>query len=239
MAIAVRGSGSTGSSGTGNLTVTASASAVAGDLILLIVNVNNLSSGTHPTPASTGFTSLGASTASVWSRTTALGKIASGSEGASFTLSGFAGTDVKTAAAVILSGVGASLPTNVVTTPDASSNTTWSIPTITTAAANSLDVAVVGFGGNVSGGISSFSAWGSSLVELVDLGFDVSGNCYSGLGIATALRASAGLQAATSVTSSFADVSAAIRIEVLEAASASKPLPPRRRPYRFFGGSIR
>lgn len=233
MAVAIRGSGSAGSTGTGNLTITSSAAPVAGDHIYLIVNINNASSGTHPTPASTGFSSLTSSTGSVWNKTTLLGKIASGSEGTSYTLSGFSGADSKAAAVIILSGASASLATNFVTTPDASSNTTWSIPAITNALANSLDVAIVGYGGNnpASTGTGNFSAWGSSLTELLEIGFDTGGGFfYAGLGIATALRASSGSQAATSVTSGFADVSAAIRFEVPEAggaASASLILPPR------------
>ena len=240
MAVAIRGSGSGGSTGTGNLVVTTDASAVDGDLILIFVNINNSGSGSHPTPASTGFSSLGTSTASVWSRETCLGRIASGN-GSSYTISGFTGADSKYASVVILSGAAASVPTNIVTTPDASSNTTHSIPAITNAAANSLDVVCVGYGGNNDyGAPGAFASWGSSLTELIDGGADSGGGFYySGHGIATALRASSGSQAATSVTSDAADVSSAIRIEVLEAVVATKPLPPRRRPYRFFGGHVR
>jgi hypothetical protein len=42
-------------------------------------------------------------------------------------------------------------------------------------------------------------------------------NGFSAVGVATALRASAGLQAATTVTADAADFSTAIRIEVLAA----------------------
>lgn len=219
MAPAVRGSGSAGSPSTTNQTVTTSASAVAGDLILVVINVNNTSSGVHPTPSISGYTSLGASTASVWSRTTLLGKIAGGSEGSSYTVTGFTGADAKYVAVVILSSVGASLPSTIVTTPDASSDTTWSIPAITTVGANSMDMAIVGYGGNVSqnsGG--TLSAWGGSLTELIDNNVDGGGsNFFAGLGIATATRASAGTQAATSVTAGVGDVSAAIRLEILDA----------------------
>ena len=220
MAPTLRGSGTAGSAGTGNQAVTTSASAVAGDLILIVVNVNNTSSGVHPTPASTGFTSLGASTASVWSRTTLLGKIASGSEGSSYTISGFTGADAKFAVVVILSGVDSALPSTIVTTPDASSNTTWSIPAITTAANDSLDVAILGYGGNVSQTSgATLSAWGGSLTELIDANVDGGGgNWYAGLGIATAVRATAGSQAATSATAGVSDVNAAIRLEVKAAA---------------------
>lgn len=235
MAPTIRGSGTAGSAGTANQSVTTSASAVAGDLILIVVNVNNTSSGVHPTPASTGFTSLGTSTASVWSRTTLLGKIASGSEGSSFTISGFTGADAKFAAALIYSSVGASLPSNIVTTPDASSDTTWSIPALTTGAANSLDVAIVGYGGNVSqvnGG--TLSAWGGSLTELIDSNVDGGGgNFFAGLGVATATRATAGLQSATSVTAGVSDVSAAIRLEVLDATGGGATLPLLNATYRI------
>ena len=225
MAPTIRGSGTAGSAGTANQSVTTSASAVAGDLILIAVNVNNTSSGVHPTPASTGFSSIGVSTASVWSRTTLLGKIASGSEGTSYTISGFTGADAKYVAVVILSSVGASLPSTIVTTPDASSNTTWSIPALTTTAANSLDMAILGYGGNVSqnsGG--TLSAWGGSLTELIDGNVDGGGsNFFAGLGVATATRASAGAQAATSATAGVSDVSAAIRLEVLNAGGGGGP----------------
>lgn len=234
MAVAIRGSGSGGSPGTGNLVVTTDVGATDGDLILIFVNVNNSSSGSHPTPASTGFTSLGSSTASVWSRTTALGRIASGN-GTSYTITGFTGADAKYAAVVILSGAGASLPTNIVTTPDASSNTTADIPAITNASANSMDVACVGYGGNNDyGAPGAFASWGSSLTELIDGATDSGGGAYyAGLGLATALRAASGSQAATSVTADTADVTAAIRIEVLEAAAAAASLliPPPRLPY--------
>jgi hypothetical protein len=236
MAVGERALGENGTTGTTNLAVTLSASPVAGDHIYILVNVNNTSSGSHPTPACTDFSSLGTSTASVWSRTTLLGKIATGSEGTSLTVTGFSGADSKYAGIIVLSGAGAALATNIVTTPDASSNTTFSIPAITNAADNSLDVVCVGYGGNNSQGTpDNLSSWGSSLNMRIDGAVDSGGsNYYAGLGIATALRATSGSQAATSVTAAVADVSAAIRFEVLEAVAASKPLPPRRRPYRFF-----
>jgi len=231
-----RGFGSNGGTGDGNLSVTTSAAAVAGDLILIAVNINNSGSGAHPTPACTDFTPLGNSTASVWSRTTLLGKIATGSEGSSYTVTGFGtggGTDYKTVGVVIISDTAGTLPTNIVTTPDASSNTTWSIPAITMAAAGSMDFACVGAGGNNSVGATLFSSWGSSLSELIDRG-----TTFAAIGVATAIRASAGVQSATSVTSGTSDVNAAIRVEVLAAVVATKPMPLRRRPYRFFNRGV-
>ncbi|HZQ35373.1 MAG TPA: hypothetical protein VFD32_05535 [Dehalococcoidia bacterium] len=229
MAVALRGSGSNGGFGD-SVTVTTSAGAVDGDLILIFVNTNNDVSGAHPTPAASGFTSLGSSTASVWSRTTVLGRIASGN-GSSYTITGIGTVNNAEVAVVILSGADSALPTNIVTTPDASSNTTFSIPAITNAAANSLDVACVGYGGNVDQGLPpNLSGWGGSLTGLIDDAFNVGGgNCYAGLGVATATRASSGSQAATSVTAAVADVNAAIRIEVLVAggATATSDPPPR------------
>lgn len=235
MAVAIRGSGSGGSTGTGNLAVVSSSAPVAGDHIYLIVTINNSSSGSHPTPASTGFSSLGSSTASVWSRTTLLGKIATGSEGTSFTISGFAGSDSKFAVVLVLSGASAGLTSNVVTTPDASSNTTHSIAAITTAAANSMDIVAVGYGGNNDyGAPGAFGTWGTSFVELIDNGADSGGGFYyAGLGVATVIRASAGAQAATSVVSEAADVNSCIRFEVQEAgggAATSLLLPSFRMP---------
>lgn len=218
MAVAERGRGSAASSGTSNQAVTVNVAPQAGDHIYVLVNCNNNSSGAHPTPAITGFSTLTTSTASVWSRLSLLGKIATGSEGTSFTATGFTGADFKSVGIVILSGAGASLATNFVTTPDASASTSWTIPAITTAAANSMDVACVGGGGNnnSTSPTATLSAWGSSLAEIIDQSAD-----YAIVGVAMVLRASAGLQAATSVTSVVNDVNAAIRFEVPEAAAAA------------------
>jgi hypothetical protein len=222
----IRGSGEAGSSGTGNQVITSSASPQAGDLLLIAVNVNNASSGSHPTPACSGFSSLATSTASVWSRTTLLGKIATGSEGTSFTVTGFSGADAKECAVLVVQDwAGSALPTNIVTTPDASSNTTVTIPGITIASAGSLDIAIVGYGGNSDQGAPpNFSAWGDSFSSLIDASPTSGGGHYAGLGIATATRASAGARGSTTVTSAVSDVAANIRLEVAPAAAGGSAI---------------
>jgi hypothetical protein len=220
----VRGSGAAGSAGTSNQAVTASAAPVAGDLILILININNASSGSHPTPACSGFSSLGTSTASVWSRTTLLGKIAAGTEGTSYTITGFSGADAKDCAVLVIQDADSSLPTNIVTTPDASSNTTVTIPGITIANAGSLDIACVGYGGNSDQGAPpNFSAWGDSFVSLIDDSPTSGGGHYAGLGIATATRASAGARGSTTATYAVADVAANIRLEVKPASGSFNP----------------
>jgi hypothetical protein len=216
----IRGKGLNGTTGTANLVVTVDVAPVAGDHIYILVNVNNAVSGSHPIPASTGFSSLGTSTASVWSRLTLLGKIATGAEGTSFTISGFAGADSKYADVVVIQDAGASLATNIVNTPDATSNTTVSIPAITTAAAGSLDVVGVGLGGNNSGSSTNFTAWAAH-TEQLDGSVSSGGGFYAGVGVATATRASAGVQAATTATQGFSDVNAVIRFEVAPAAGGA------------------
>jgi hypothetical protein len=216
----IRGKGLNGTTGTANLVVTVDVAPVAGDHIYILVNVNNAVSGSHPIPASTDFTSLGSSTASVWSRLTLLGKIATGSEGTSFTISGFSGADSKYADVLVIRDAGASLTTNIVNTPDATSNTTVSIAAITTASAGSLDVVGVGLGGNNSGSSTNFTTWAAH-TEQLDGSVSSGGGFYAGVGVATATRASAGVQAATTATQGFSDVNAVIRFEVAPAAGAA------------------
>lgn len=220
MAVAVRGTGTAAGTGSGNLAVTVSAAPVAGDHIYALTSINPSSSGSHPTPAITDFSILGTSTASVWGRLTLLGKIATGSEGTSFTITGFTGSDFKCAGIIILSGASASLATNIVTTPDGSASTSWGIPALTTVANNSMDVACVGAGGNnnSTSPTATLSNWGSSLNEECDISAD-----YAIVGVAQAIRASAGAQATTTVTSLVNDVNGAIRFEVPEAGGVVTP----------------
>lgn len=230
MAIALVTTGTGGEEGGATpFTVTLGASPSANDVILVFVSFNNTTSGSHPVPSITDFTSLGTSTASVWERMTCLWKAATGSEGTSLSVTFTGNDDFSCGGAIVLSGCDTAQPTNIVTTPDASSNTTASIPAITTAANNSWDVAAVCFGGNNSYNASNnYASWGSSLTERVDHAAPLNGalETYAGVGIATALRATAGSQAATSVTQSVSDVSGAIRVEIKEATAATTSLPP-------------
>ena len=221
MAITERATGTGGETPTGSpVTCTLTASPVADDLILVFVTFNNSTENSHAVASITGFTSLGISTAGGWSRTRCLGKIAAGTEGTSLSVTWTGTADAVQCGALVLTGADTTLPTNVVTTPDASSNTTFSIPAITNAAANSLDVACVGHGGNVDPTAApNYSTWGDSFNERVD-----AATPWAALGIASVIRASSGVQAATSVTSAASDVNAAIRIEVLEAATGDGDL---------------
>jgi hypothetical protein len=121
---------------------------------------------------------------------------------------------------LVIRDAGASLTTNIVNTPDATSNTTVSIAAITTASAGSLDVVGVGLGGNNSGSSTNFTTWAAH-TEQLDGSVSSGGGFYAGVGVATATRASAGVQAATTATQGFSDVNAVIRFEVAPAAGAA------------------
>lgn len=222
MAPSLRGIGTNGSAGTSNLVVVTDETPVDGDLILIATDVNI--TPPFPTPACAGFTIIETSPPSDYNQTVLLGRIASG-DSDTFTITGWGAVDgSKTATVMIWQDVDGSLPTNAVSAYDSSSSTTYSIPALTTAANDSIDLAIVGYGGNVDAGAApNFASWGSSLSELVDYGTNVGGFYYSGLGIAFATRATAGLQAATSVTADTADVNTAIRVEILAAGGGPPP----------------
>lgn len=222
MAPSLRGIGTGSASGTGNISVTTDNAPVDGDLILIVTDVNT--SFAFPSPACTGFTPMHDSPTSTYNRLSLLGRIAS-SNGTSYTITGFTLVDGSSAATVlIIKDADSALPTNIVSALDSSSNTTNTIPALTTAAANSLDLAIVGFGGNVDmGAPPNFASWGDSLSELADIGANVGGFYYAGMGVAAVTRASAGLQAATSVTADTADVNTAIRVEILAAGGGPPP----------------
>ena len=207
-----------GSTTSGSVTVTLSASPAANDVILIFVTFNNVISGSHPVPAITGFTSLGSSTGSVWSRTHCLWKYAAGSEGTSLSLTHTGDVGVfQVVTGLIARGADSAQPTNIVTTADASTNTTVSIAGITTAAANSWDIVCAGYGGNNDyGSGASYSSWGLSLVEKADAQVFGGGAYYCGLGMAYVARASTGSQGATSVTQTGSDVASVIRLELKE-----------------------
>lgn len=213
MAPVLRGIGSNGATLTSDITVTTSASAVDGDLILIVTDVNT--GAAFPTPTCTGFTPMHTSPNSTYNRLSLLGRIASGN-GTSYTVSGFTAVDGSSAAVVMIwQDADSVLPTNIVSALDSSSGTSNAIPAITTAAANSIDLAIVGFGGNNDmGAAPNFASWGDSLSEIADWATNAFGAYYAGLGAAAVVRASAGLQAATTVTADTADVSTAMRIEI-------------------------
>ena len=222
MAATLRGIGTNGSPGGSDLTVTTDVAAEDGDLILIVTDVNI--TPPFPSPTCTGFTPMGNSANSTYNRMTLLGRIASG-DGDTYVITSWGSVDgSKTASVLIWQDADGDLPTNIVTALDSGSNTTYSIPALTTAADDSVDLAIVGFGGNVSvGAAPNFASWGSSLSEIVDYATSAFGDYYSGLGIASAVRATAGTQAATSVTADTADVNTAFRLEILAAGGGPPP----------------
>ncbi len=213
MAPTLRGSGTSASGGTSDLVVVTDVAAEDGDLILIITDVNI--TPPFPTPACTGFTIIESSPESDYNQTVLLGRIASG-DGDTYTITGWGSVDgSKTAVVLIYQDADSSIPSNAVSAYDSSASTTWSIPALTTGAANSIDLAIVGFGGNIDmGAPPNFSSWGDSLTELFDTGANTGGFYYSGMGVAHATRVSAGTQAATTVTSGNSDVNTAIRVEI-------------------------
>ncbi len=238
MAPVLRGIGSNGATLTSDITVTTSASAVDGDLILIVTDVNI--GAAFPQPTCTGFSPLENSPNSTYNRLSLLGRIASGDDD-SYTISGFTGVDSSAAIVMIWQDADSVLPTNIESALDSASGTSNAIPALTTAAANSIDLAIVGFGGNNDmGAAPNFASWGDSLSEIADWATNAFGAYYAGLGAAAVVRASAGLQAATSVTADTADVSTAMRIEIKAAGGAATKAPaPKRRRTRFFGGLYR
>lgn len=222
MAPTLRGIGTGFSVSGADVSVTTDNAAVDGDTILIITDVNT--SFAFPTPTCTGFTPLANSPGTTYNRLSLLGRIASGN-GTSYTISGFAGVDGSSVATVLIyQDADSALPSNIQSALDSSSSTTYSIPALTTAANDSIDLAVVGFGGNVDMGTPpNFASWGSSLLELADIGANTGGFYYAGMGVAAAVRATAGTQAATSVTADTADVNTAIRVEILAAGGGPPP----------------
>ena len=127
---------------------------------------------------------------------------------------------------LVISGASTTLPTNAATGEDTTSGFTFDIVALTTAVDNALDVAFAAQQGNtdVNGNAGvSFSSWGSSLVESLDS----TGAAYCDAGVATAIRATAGVQAGTSVTSNDGDTSLSIRLEVEPAGGAPATVKPR------------
>ena len=140
-------------------------------------------------------------------------RVAGGSEPSTYTVGVTGGSLYNDFIGIVAySGVDNTTPDGTpVTLSDGTSNTTFDIPAMTTANANSYDLVCVCHEGGTA--TVALSSWGSSLIERIDTSGD-----FSSLGMADALRVSAGVQAATSVTSSNADYSLAIRVEINNAA---------------------
>jgi hypothetical protein len=225
VAIAFEDSDTT-SDNTGTLVLTpAGGAAASGEVVLIAVNYISGAAGSYPSAYNcSGFTTVATIDAggSAFGALALLRKVAGGSEPSSYSVTFTGGTFYRAVGAVIvLSGVSNVTPLGTaVTNADFTTNTTWDIPALTTGSANSWDVAVVGAQGvsDPGGAAAALSSWGSSLVERADLAHD-----YGAIGMATALRASAGVQGATSVSIAGSgypsgEGSLAIRVEVFEGA---------------------
>lgn len=197
-----------------NIAVGITGTPADGELILFIVGWNE--SPSFSTPAVAGFSTIASIVTADWNPLYILGKIAS-SEGANptYTCSFTGGSKDGSSSAVVLviQNANSSLPTNVASTHDTSGSTTYSIPALTTTKNGSFDLVAVTPDGNNGTGPPNFSSWGSSLAELFDI-CPSSPNNYAQLGVAGVTRASAGSQAATTVTGVSSDKNVALRIEV-------------------------
>jgi len=233
-AIAVDQTGSGDLSGTGtSVVVTPGATVSNGSIVYIYLTwcsaVGSTGAPSGYSPAS-GFSQIGSTLSNVndFCETTLWRKTAGGSEPSSYTMSWTESTASDTygacAALLALSGVDSTTPNGtLVSARDSSANTTVDIPALTTNNDNSWDVAFVANNGNVQ--TFTVSSWGSSLIERVD---NNTGDYCHGA-IASALRATAGTQAATSVTGSNSGTSHAFRLEVNEAAASSSAAVKRRR----------
>lgn len=211
--------------GSNSVTVTLPSAPAAGELIVFLAAANDNDSPPVATGTVTGFTQLGAIDGD-FNAVRAFGKIAGGSEGTSYTCTFTGGVAAGSVCGVVLvfQDADSSLPSNVTTIHDTSASTTYSIPSLTTTAADSYDLVAISSDGNNASAASRFSSWGSSLTELFDFSATYGGGNWGNLAAAGTTRATAGLQAATTVTSSDNDKNVALRIEI-KAAGGGSPSP--------------
>lgn len=197
---------------------------INGELILFYLSWNE--SPTFSVPTISGFTIVGQITSADWNPLYVFGKIAS-SEGANptYTANFTSGTnDGSSVGAVeVWQDASASLPTNVATAHDTSASTTFTFPALTTAANGSSDVVVVTQDGNVSAAVGNYSSWSDSLAEVFDI--NDGGSRYGAMGVAHVTRATAGTQAAGTVTSIAIDKNVAIRFEIEPAGGGGPSMP--------------
>jgi hypothetical protein len=220
MAIAVEDSGNADGNATSLIIGPTGGAAASGEVIYIAATYvgNSSNSNDFPTAyALTGFTQIGAAVRKQAAELTVWRKVAGGSEPTTYTLtwSGIIGTFYNIGGTIIVySGVDNTTPEGTpVTLNDGGTVTAWTIPALTTTAANSYDTVFISNGGNAT---PTLSGWDSSLVERAEQSSD-----FATSGIASVARASAGVQAAANVTASAADSRAVMRIEVLEAAAPS------------------
>lgn len=218
----------TGVDGTsGGVTVTPAGGAPAnGEVVYIAVSWIANSSAQFPSSYTlSGFTEVGNRDNGVFGELTLFRKVAGGSEPTTYTVTWTGGNFYNVSAScLVLSGVDTTTPEGTaVTQQNDTPSTTINIPALTTTENNSWDLVVVGWDGEASISVAGqqFSSWGDSLIERTDRGED-----YAGTGMSTALRASAGAQGATTVTSTTSQKSIVIRIEVFEAGGAAPTIPP-------------
>lgn len=191
------------------------------DVIYIAVQQNPSSEDNYGVVTITGFTQIAeidnTESGFEWGRTTLMRRVAGDSEGTTYTVNTTVSQDALSGVALTVIGANTAAPDpTIVTNEDTSTNTTADIPAITTEFNNSWDVVVMGCGGSVTQGFSNWlTSWGDSLVEDED-----NANAWASIGLAHVIRASAGVQSATSVTQNAADRSLAIRFEVAKAVAA-------------------
>jgi hypothetical protein len=203
----------------GNPSVTPGSSITDGNVVYLALQVALDTAGSFPTSYTppSGFTQIARvpETESEYAELVVFSKVASSEPGSySVSWSGGAGTVGSALAFAEYSGLSTSSPNGTpVTGVDTSYNTTVDIPALTTGVDGSTELVIVGPGADsVSGSGNLRSAWGSSLVEFVD----VAGTEWNSIALADAVRATAGTQAATSVTQVSADYGLVVRLELLD-----------------------
>lgn len=211
--------------------VTVTGTPADGELILAICQDNE--NPPFAAPAITGFSTIASIATADWNPLYILGKIAS-SEGTNPTYTstwsgGAGGLSPCMGILVIQNAKTSGLPTNTASTHDTTASTTFSIPALTTAVNDSLDLVAVTHDGNVGSNSNNYSAWGSSLVEVLDFSDTAGTSGYAAFGVAAVSRATAGSQAATTVTSVANDKNVAIRIEVEPAAAGAAGQPTQKR----------
>lgn len=210
-----------------NVAVAITGTPANGETILIYVCTNE--SPPFSTPSCSGFSSVASITSGDFNRLDVLGKIAS-SEGTNPTytasFSGGAEDGFSSVAVRIYQNSTGSLPTNTATAHDTSASTTFTFPALTTATAGGLDVVMVSSDGNTNSAAGNFASWSGSLVEVVDIA-PGAGNEYAMLGIAEVTRATAGVQAAGTVTCDVNDKNVAIRLEIPAAGGGGGTPAPR------------
>lgn len=215
----IRLSGTAALASSSTCTVSITGTPADGELILAVCQDNE--NPPFASPSIPGFSVIASITSADWNPLYVLGKIAS-SEGTNpsytATWAGGAGGLSPCMGIFVIQNAKGSLPTNAATIHDTSSNTSFSIPGITIAAAGSLDFVAVTHDGNTGTGANNYSSWGDSLVEVLEFQDSSNGN-YPAFAVAAVNRASTGARSATTVTSGASDKNVAIRIEVEPAAS--------------------